>query len=126
MTFIFLELGLAIAFGVLSNQARYNKAAILEWIISLIYIFYVWSFIIDFLPATHTRHKNDRFGPPRRAKDDENAMETQQGGNMLGGPVYTNGGGFHANDAASYGSAVPMAETGYHAPTGRPGASSNF
>ena len=48
----------------------------LEWTISLIFIFYMWSFIIDFLPAVHTRHKADRFGAHVRKEDDEMAMQT--------------------------------------------------
>lgn len=73
----------------------------------------VYSFIIDFLPATRTRHHDNRFPPVRRG-DDEMAMDTQAGGNMLGGPVYSNGGhdGIkHGNgDASSYGSQQPMAQ----------------
>jgi hypothetical protein len=121
LTFIFVELALCIAFGVLSKQHRYNQAAIFEWVISLVYIFYVWSFVIDFLPATRTRNKSDRFGPPLRAKDDEMAMQTQEGGNYMGGPVYTSGA--YQNDAASYGSAAPMAESNgrlYQAPGATP------
>lgn len=36
------------------------------------------------------------------------AMNTQQGGNMIGGPVYTGGG--HYGDDSSYGSQRPMAQ----------------
>ncbi|KAG4430925.1 hypothetical protein IFR05_013599 [Cadophora sp. M221] len=56
LTFIFVELGLAIAFGVLGHQKRYNPAAVCEWVISLIYTFYVWSYAIDFIPAIRTKH----------------------------------------------------------------------
>ena len=119
LAFIIVEVALAIAFGVLeqSSDNRVNTAAVLEWVISLIYIFYVWSFIIDFLPATRTRNKQDRFGPPIRATDDEMAMNTQAHGNNLGGPVYTAGGQY--NDAASYGSAVPMTEPPRNVPASR-------
>jgi len=41
LAFIFVELGLAIGFGVEDKKKQYNRAAILEWTISLIYIFYV-------------------------------------------------------------------------------------
>jgi hypothetical protein len=51
LAFIFVELGLAIAFGVLDDKDMYNSAAVLEWVIALIYTFYVWSFAIDFIPA---------------------------------------------------------------------------
>lgn len=56
LVFIIVELGLAIAFGVLGTHHQRNTAAILEWIIALVYAFYVWSFAIDFLPALSTKH----------------------------------------------------------------------
>ncbi|KAK4561079.1 hypothetical protein LTR86_005034 [Recurvomyces mirabilis] len=115
LTFIFIELALAIAFGVLQYQQHYNKSAILEWIISLIYICYVWSFIIDFLPAVHTKHKEDRFLPPHRREDDEMAMNTQAAGNMTGGPVYSNG-GYQHGETDSYGSQQPVAQRGLYNP----------
>lgn len=88
-----------VAFGVLNYQKRYNTAAIFEWVVSLVYIFYIWSFIIDFLPATRTRNQEDRFEIPLhvRKQDDEMAMRTEAGGNQFGGPVYTNGGRVPAN-----------------------------
>ncbi|EMC91298.1 hypothetical protein BAUCODRAFT_117653 [Baudoinia panamericana UAMH 10762] len=104
--FIIVEVALAIAFGVTEYKTMYQSSAILEWVIALIYIFYVWSFIIDFLPAVHTRHKGDRF-PPVRRSDDEMAMTTEAAGTMTGGPVYTSGGYGH-NDRESYGSQQPV------------------
>ncbi|KAH7418018.1 Frag1/DRAM/Sfk1 family-domain-containing protein [Cadophora sp. MPI-SDFR-AT-0126] len=56
LVFIIVELGLAIAFGALSRQKRYNSAAVCEWVISFIYTFYVWSYAIDFIPAIRTQH----------------------------------------------------------------------
>jgi hypothetical protein len=56
LAFILIELGLAIAYGVLDNRGYYNSAAICEWVVALIYTFYVWSFAIDFIPAARTRH----------------------------------------------------------------------
>jgi hypothetical protein len=56
LTFILVEIGLAIAFGVLGDRKHYNGAAVCEWVIALIYAFYVWSFAIDFIPAVRTRH----------------------------------------------------------------------
>lgn len=90
----------------MSNQGHYNRAAVLEWTISLIYIFYIWSFIIDFLPATRTRHKGNRYAPPLRKQDDEMAMRTQNEGNNLGGPVFSSGGEYPdqgVNGAADHG-----------------------
>ena len=119
LTFIFVEGGLAIAFGVLERGSSSNKAAILEWVVSLIYICYVWSFIIDFLPATRTRNKEDRFGPPIRADDDEMAMNTQAAGNNMGGPVYTAGGHTQYGETSSYNSALPMTEAPRNVPASR-------
>ncbi|KAK3070453.1 hypothetical protein LTR53_010440 [Teratosphaeriaceae sp. CCFEE 6253] len=118
LTFIFVQLALVIAFGVLQYNGRYNMSGYLEWIICLVYIFYVWSFIIDFLPAVHTKRPDHRFPAVRRA-DDEMAMTTETGGNSLGGPVYTAdgyGGSGVQGDSASYGSQQPMAETGRYYP----------
>jgi len=71
--FIFVELGLAIAFGVLSDKKHYNAAAVCEWVISLIYTFYVWSFAIDFIPAVKTKHGESKETELEMAT--ENAME---------------------------------------------------
>ncbi|KAI0977358.1 hypothetical protein F4678DRAFT_11199 [Xylaria arbuscula] len=56
LLFIIIELALVIGFGVLSHQHNYNHAAILEWVIAVIFTFYVLSFIIDLWPAVATRH----------------------------------------------------------------------
>ncbi|KAI6892748.1 hypothetical protein D0867_13413 [Hortaea werneckii] len=105
LTFIIVEIALAIAFGVTQYRTADNSKAIIEWIIALMYIFYTWSFIIDFLPATRTKHKDHRF-PPVRAADDEMAMNTQHQGSMTNGPVYSSGG--HYGDTESHGSQQPM------------------
>ncbi|KAK0112882.1 hypothetical protein ONS95_014603 [Cadophora gregata] len=56
LVFIFVELGLAIAFGVLNHQKKYNPAAVCEWFLSFIYTFNVWSYAIDFIPAVRRQH----------------------------------------------------------------------
>ncbi|KAI0397275.1 hypothetical protein F5Y17DRAFT_415951 [Xylariaceae sp. FL0594] len=56
LAFIFVELALAIAFAVNNFRKNYNVAAILEWIVSVIFSFYVFSFVIDLWPAVATRH----------------------------------------------------------------------
>lgn len=56
LTFIIVEVGLAIGFGVCGDRHEYNTAAILEWIVAFIFTFYVLSFAIDFLPALRTKH----------------------------------------------------------------------
>ncbi|TKA72792.1 hypothetical protein B0A55_07326 [Friedmanniomyces simplex] len=113
LAFIFVELGLAIAFGVTQYQGHSNISGYLEWIVALIYILYVWSFIIDFLPAVHTKPHDNRF-PPVRRDDDEMAMNTQAQGTLTGGPVYSSGGYEHGHqgETDSYGSQQPMADNG--------------
>ncbi|KAI9693913.1 MAG: hypothetical protein M1822_003184 [Bathelium mastoideum] len=55
LAFIIVEVGLAIGFGVENDRKRYNPAAVLEWIIALIFTGYILSFLVDLLPAL--RHK---------------------------------------------------------------------
>ncbi|KAJ8125279.1 hypothetical protein O1611_g8360 [Lasiodiplodia mahajangana] len=56
LTFVLVELGLAIGFAVTRGKNNdSNTAAILEWVIALIFSFYVFSFIIDLWPAVATR-----------------------------------------------------------------------
>ncbi|KAE8152122.1 Frag1/DRAM/Sfk1 family-domain-containing protein [Aspergillus avenaceus] len=56
-TFIVVEIALAIAFGVLGRKGpkTRNAAAVLEWVIALIFTFYVLSFVVDLLPSVRTR-----------------------------------------------------------------------
>lgn len=61
LIFVLVELGLAIAFLVMVTTDRRTIAAYLEWIISLIFTAYVWSFIIDLWPATKTKSYSRRY-----------------------------------------------------------------
>lgn len=69
----------------------YNTAAVLEWTIALIFIFYVWSYVVDFLPALRSKH--DRFPAAHKGASED------AGVNELGGPVFTDGGHNQANSA---------------------------
>ncbi|KAI5924327.1 hypothetical protein F4810DRAFT_138199 [Camillea tinctor] len=55
LTFVIIELLLAIVFIVANFQGLYDLAAILEWVIAFVFSFYVFSFIIDLWPAMATR-----------------------------------------------------------------------
>ncbi|KAH8693543.1 Frag1/DRAM/Sfk1 family-domain-containing protein [Talaromyces proteolyticus] len=58
ISFVVVELALAIAFGVLDKSShRQNSAAVIEWVIAFIFTFYVLSFIVDLLPSVRTRHR---------------------------------------------------------------------
>ncbi|KAF5025433.1 hypothetical protein F66182_2493 [Fusarium sp. NRRL 66182] len=61
LCFILVELALIVAFGVCSRIERRNAAAVLEWIISLIFTFYAVSFVIDLYPAVHTKNPDARY-----------------------------------------------------------------
>lgn len=77
LAFIFVEFGLAIAFGVLgARQGHYRISAILEWVIALIYAVFVWSFAIDFIPAVRTHH----FKSSETTVEVESAMEEESRG----------------------------------------------
>lgn len=89
----------SLAFGVLGDKVEYNRAAILEWTISLIYILYILSFIMDFLPAVHSKH--NRFPDIR-----EMGQHEVNGPSVSGGPVYSET--FSNN---SDGSGQPMQQT---------------
>lgn len=49
--FILMELGLAIAFGITEYRGEYNKSAIVEWVLALIYIFCESALSEDVFPS---------------------------------------------------------------------------
>ena len=66
LAFILTEIALAVVFGVCSSKAR-NVAAVVEWVIALIFTFWVLSFMVDLLPAvrrsqTRWDHKHTATG----------------------------------------------------------------
>lgn len=83
-------------------KGHYDTAAIFEWIVSLIYIFYVASYVLDFIPAIHS--KKHRFPGIDEIEDADNDQRRNgaNGPSMSGGPTYSE------ND--SYGSAQPMSQ----------------
>ncbi|KAK6334113.1 hypothetical protein TWF696_002616 [Orbilia brochopaga] len=59
--FFVVELGLAIAFGVLLHEQKNNAGAIVEWVTALVFTGYLLSFIFDLLPGakSHTGEFKD-------------------------------------------------------------------
>ncbi|KAL4881495.1 Frag1/DRAM/Sfk1 family-domain-containing protein [Aspergillus karnatakaensis] len=55
--FVVVEIALAIAFGICGWHEPHhrNAAAVLEWVIAIVFTFYVLSFVIDLLPSVRTR-----------------------------------------------------------------------
>ena len=64
LAFVLIEIALAVVFGV-TNRSQRNVAAVTEWVIALIYTFWVLSFLIDLLPAVT---KGRRFGGKGNAR----------------------------------------------------------
>lgn len=56
LAFILITICLAIPFVVLTKLGIYNPAAVLEWVIALVFSFYVFSFYVDLYPAVYTKH----------------------------------------------------------------------
>ncbi|ROT43125.1 hypothetical protein SODALDRAFT_31312 [Sodiomyces alkalinus F11] len=61
LAFIVVELGLAIGFGMTMRSGVPNHAAILEWVIAVIFSFYIFSFAADLWPAVRTKRHEMRF-----------------------------------------------------------------
>lgn len=58
LAFVLITIGLAIPFVVLTKigGSVKNSAAILEWVIAVVFSFYVFSFYVDLYPAVYTKH----------------------------------------------------------------------
>ncbi|KAK0636198.1 Frag1/DRAM/Sfk1 family-domain-containing protein [Bombardia bombarda] len=63
LSFVILEILLAIAFVACTFTKNYNPGAIFEWIIAFIFSFYVFSFYVDLYPAVYTKETSG--GKPR-------------------------------------------------------------
>lgn len=84
LLFILLEVVLAIAFAACNFRKLYNAAAVLEWAVSFIFTFYVFSFFIDLLPATRTKNSNAKFsgGQVTQMQMEENDQYAQANQNV--------------------------------------------
>lgn len=56
LAFVLVTVALAIPFVVLTKYGFYNPAAVLEWVIALVFSFYVFSFYVDLYPAVYTKN----------------------------------------------------------------------
>ncbi|KAI0446578.1 Frag1/DRAM/Sfk1 family-domain-containing protein [Xylaria telfairii] len=74
LTFVIVELALAIGFGVTRKNNDSNTAAILEWVIALVFTFYLFSFMIDLWPAVATRHGGRYDLRPMNTREMEEAI----------------------------------------------------
>lgn len=109
LAFILLEVGLAIGFGVTLKNGNHNSntAGIIEWIVALVYSFYVLSFYLDFLPV----QKRNKDG--HSMTSEEMAMRESAVG--YGGRASYNGGPlpYQHQPGTTYSTNYPPRTTGY-------------
>lgn len=86
LAFIFIEVGLAIGFGITLKNGNRNRntAGILEWVVALVYAFYVASFYLDFLPARRRNSKGSNM-------TEEEAAMREYDQRYTASPQYTGG-----------------------------------
>ena len=77
LTFILVEVALAVVFGVTSFRSQKNIAAVFEWIIALIFAFYVLTFFIDLLPASRSKQErtNEMYMRERQMENGDGMMQ---------------------------------------------------
>lgn len=73
LTFILLEVILALSFISCNFAGAKNAAAVLEWAVSFIFTFYIFSFFVDLIPAVKTKRREKRFG----GSSDETEMQVE-------------------------------------------------
>jgi len=122
LAFILVELVLAAVFVGTSFTHNRNVAAVFEWIVALVFTFYVLSFLLDLLPSV--RSKNHQPQGWRHNSDPEKANNNggthaplgadSQGPNAETGDVVTNGGyrGTAMTNGHANGSAHPSQHHG--------------
>ncbi|KAL4868774.1 hypothetical protein BDV12DRAFT_185660 [Aspergillus spectabilis] len=96
--FVVVEIALAIAFGVCGWHQPHNRnaAAVLEWVIALVFTFYVLSFVIDLLPSVRTRrHVPQGEKPMGSSHSDQPDMVYEE-------PLTHDSTGPNANENAGY------------------------
>ncbi|KAK7402946.1 hypothetical protein QQX98_011298 [Neonectria punicea] len=83
LVFILVELALCIVFVVCSRTHNQNPAAVFEWIISFVFSFYVFSFVIDLYPAVRTKSHDARYPKPSpRDTEQEGSINNESRSNF--------------------------------------------
>lgn len=105
LTFIIVEVILAIVFAATSFNKEQNVAGVFEWIVALFFTFYVLTFFIDLLPAARSKQEHTNI-------ERMYMREAENGTAMMDGAGYTNG---TANDTANgtNGNAYAIGATGH-------------
>ena len=58
LIFIIVEVCLAVVFAVTTFNKRQNVAGVFEWVIALVFTFYVLTFFVDLLPAARSKQEH--------------------------------------------------------------------
>jgi len=122
LTFIIVEVVLAIVFAVTNFRNVSNVAAVFEWVIALIFTFYVLSFLLDLVPSVRTKHhvpqgfregpaiEKGQTGPSRQGVEyEQNLTNDSTGPNdtMTGGYRGTATNGYASTNTTLNGEDVP-------------------
>lgn len=92
LTFILVEVALAIVFAATSWKSQRNVAAVFEWIVALVFTFYILSFLLDLLPSVRSHHH-----VPQGWRQSELEKGTNGQAQGLGTPVTMDSAGPNAN-----------------------------
>ncbi|KIX00224.1 uncharacterized protein Z518_10363 [Rhinocladiella mackenziei CBS 650.93] len=78
LSFILIEVALAVVFAATSWNDHQNVAAVFEWIIALVFTGYILSFLLDLLPSARTPHHLPQGIEQARLEKDRNAVYGSQ------------------------------------------------
>ncbi|KAK3995635.1 putative frag1 dram sfk1 family protein [Cladorrhinum sp. PSN332] len=95
LSFVIIEILLAIAFVSCTFTKHYNAGAVLEWIIAFIFSAYVFSFVVDLYPAVKTKGQTTTAPKYRHGGGESGLSENES---------------VAAGDGSRYGNATEMEE----------------
>lgn len=111
LTFILVEIALAIVFVATNFTNQANVAAVFEWVVALIFTFYVLSFLLDLLPSVRTKHhvpQGFREGPAiekGQTRHQNQGVEYEQNlTNDSAGPAENHNAGYRGTAPSGYAS----------------------
>jgi len=84
LAFILVEIVFAIIFGATSFDSHKNVAAIFEWIVALVFTFYVLTFFMDLLPAVRSTQEHTNIENMQKHKVENGDMMMNGNGNGNG------------------------------------------
>ncbi|KAK4203744.1 Frag1/DRAM/Sfk1 family-domain-containing protein [Triangularia verruculosa] len=118
LTFVIVEILLAIAFVSCTFTKHYNAGAVLEWVIAFIFSAYVFSFVVDLWPAIHTQPNLHLHNPRQKGMGFEGVPAGQQQSNGTGDMSYV--GASEMEEGGSSGSHLPIQGLGFGNAAGGP------